>query len=63
MNRIRVNIQTGEVTTIPYTPEEIAAAIEHENSLPQPEEPAAPTLEDLQAQLAALSAKIQSLIE
>ena len=63
MNRIRVNVQTGEVITTPYTPEEVAAAVEYAASLPPPEEPLAPTLEDLQSQLAAISAQIQSLIE
>ncbi len=61
MDRIEVNVETGEVTVIQYTPEEEAAALAYAASLPAPVEPAKPTLEDLQAQLAALSAQIQSL--
>lgn len=61
MERIEVNVETGEVTVIQYTPEEEAAALAYAASLPVSEEPPKPTLEDLQIQLAAISAQIQSL--
>jgi hypothetical protein len=62
MERIEVNVETGEVTVIQYTPEEEAAALAYAASLPPEPEPAKPTLEELQAQLAAISAQIQGLI-
>jgi hypothetical protein len=61
MERIEVNVETGEVKVIQYTPEEEAAALAYAASLPPEPEPAKPTLEELQAQLAAISAQIQSL--
>tara|TARA_R110000868_G_scaffold42836_1_gene144491 strand:+ start:94 stop:291 length:198 start_codon:yes stop_codon:yes gene_type:complete len=61
MERIEVNVQTGEVRIIEFTPEEEAAALAYAASLPAPEEPAKPTLEQLQAQLAAISAQMQEL--
>jgi len=61
MERIEVNVETGEVTVIQYTPEEEAAALAYAASLPVPAEPAKPTLEELQAQLAAISAQMQEL--
>jgi len=61
MERIEVNVETGEVRIIQFTPEEEAAALAYAASLPAPEEPAKPTLEQLQAQLAAISAQIQEL--
>lgn len=61
MNRIEVNVETGEVTVIQFTPEEEAAALAYAASLPAPAEPAKPTIEELQAQLAALSAQIAAL--
>jgi hypothetical protein len=61
MERIEVNVQTGEIKTIQFTPEEEAAALAYAASLPAIEEPTKPTLEDLQTQLAAISAQIQSL--
>jgi len=61
MERIEVNVETGEVTVIQYTPEEEAAALAYAASLPAPVEPPKPTLEELQAQLMAISAQIQSL--
>lgn len=60
MERIEVNVQTGEITVIQFTPEEEAAALAYAASLPAPVDPPKPTLEDLQAQLAALSAQIAS---
>ena len=61
MERIEVNVETGEVTVIQYTPEEEAAALAYAASLPAPAELAKPTLEELRAQLAAISAQIQEL--
>ena len=61
MERIEVNVETGEVTVIQYTPEEEAAALAYAASLPPDPEPAKPTLEKLQAQLAAISAQMQLL--
>ena len=61
MERIEVNVETGEVTVIQYTPEEEAAALAYAASLPAPTEPAKPTLEELQAQLAVISAQMQEL--
>jgi len=46
------------VTVIQFTAEEEAAALAYAASLPAPVTPAKPTLEELQAQLAALSAQI-----
>jgi len=61
MERIEVNVETGEVTVIQYTPEEEAAALAYAASLPAPAESAKLTLEELQAQLAAISAQMQLL--
>ena len=61
MERIEVNVETGEVTVIQYTPEEEAAALAYAASLPAPVTPTAPTITELQAQLAALSAQISAL--
>ena len=61
MERIEVNVETGEVKVIQYTPEEEAAALAYAASLPAPAEPAKPTLEELQAQLVAISAQMQEL--
>jgi len=58
MERIEVNVETGEVKVIQFTAEEEAAAFAYAASLPAPTEPAKPTLKDLQAQLALLSAQI-----
>jgi len=62
MERIEVNVETGEVRVIQYTQEEEAAALAYAASLPAPVEPPKPTLEELQAQLMAVSAQIQSLV-
>lgn len=61
MERIEVNVETGEVTVIQFTPEEEAAALAYAASLPPDPEPAKPTLKELQAQLAAISAQMQLL--
>jgi len=60
MERIEVNVETGEVTVIQFTAEEEAAALAYAASLPELVEPPKPTIEELQAQLAALSAQIAS---
>ena len=61
MERIEVNVETGEVKVIQFTAEEEAAALAYAASLPVPVKPAKPTLEELQAELAVLSAQIASL--
>jgi hypothetical protein len=61
MERIEVDVQTGEVKVIQYTPEEEAAALAYAASIQEPT-PVKPTLEELQAQLAAISEQIQRLI-
>ena len=61
MDRIEVNVETGEVKVIQFTAEEEAAALAYAASLPAPVERPKPTLEELQAQLAALSAQIAAL--
>lgn len=58
MERIEVNVETGEVTVIQFTAEEEAAAIAYAASLPTPTVPPEPTLAGLQAQLTLLSAQI-----
>ena len=60
MERIEVNVETGEVTVIQYTPEEEAAALAYAATVREPV-PVKPTLEELQAQLAAISAQMQLL--
>lgn len=62
MERIEVNVETGEVTVIKFTPEQEAAAFAYAASLPSPVEPPKPTLEQLQDQLSALSRQIAALI-
>jgi hypothetical protein len=62
MERIEVNVETGEVRIIEFTPEEEAAALAYAASLPPEPEPAKPTLEQLQAQLAVISAQMQELM-
>lgn len=61
MERIEVNVETGEVTVIQFTAEEEAAALAYAVSLPAPVEPPKPTITELHAQLAALSAQIAAL--
>ena len=60
MERIEVNVETGEVRIIQFTPEEEEAALAYAATIQEPV-PVKPTLEELQAQLAAISAQIQSL--
>lgn len=60
MERIEVNVETGEVKVIQFTPEEEAAALAYAATIQEPVPPK-PTLEELQAQLAAIAAQIQEL--
>ena len=60
MERIEVNVETGEVKVIQFTPEEEAEALAYAATI-QEHVPVKPTLEELQAQLAAISAQIQEL--
>lgn len=60
MERIEVNVETGEIKIIQYTAEEEAAALADAATV-QEIVPPKPTLEDLQAQLANIAAQIQSL--
>jgi hypothetical protein len=57
MEHVITNAETGEVTVVPFTPEEEAATLAAAAAAVAPK----PTLEELQAQLAALSAQIASL--
>jgi len=60
MERIEVNVETGEVKVIQFTPEEEAAALAYAATVQEPVQPK-PTLEQLQAQLTVLTAQIQQL--
>ena len=57
MEHVITNAKTGEVTVVPFTPEEEAATL----AAAAAAAPAKPTLEELQAQLATLSAQIAAL--
>ena len=61
MERIEVNVETGEVRIIEFTPEEEAEALAYAATVQEPVPPK-PTLEELQAQLAAISAQMQGMI-
>lgn len=56
MEHVILNAETGEVTVVPFTPEEEAATL-----AAAAVQPAAPTITELQVQLAALSAQIAAL--
>jgi len=58
MEHVILNAETGEVTVVPFTPEEEAATLAAAAAAVVPPKP---TLEELQAQLAALSAQIAAL--
>ena len=60
MERIEVNVETGEVKVIQFTPEEEAAALAYAATIQEPV-PVKPTLEELQAQLASIAAQMQAL--
>jgi hypothetical protein len=59
MERIVVDVITGEITTVPFTQEEIAEI--QAQSAQQPQPASSPTLEELQAQLNAIQSQIQAL--
>jgi ribosomal protein S10 len=59
MYRIECNLNTGEITQIALTPEEIAEIAARPVVVSEPTP--APTKEQLMTQLAALSAQIQAL--
>jgi len=59
MDRIVVDVTTGEVTIVPFTAEEISEI--QASAAVQPPEPTPPSLSDLQAQLNALQLQIQAL--
>lgn len=61
MHRIVCNVGTGEITQVDLTAEEIAEVEARAAAYVPPTEPAAPTKEQLMAELAALTAKIQAL--
>lgn len=56
MEHVITNAETGEVTVVSFTPEEEAATL-----AAAAVQPVAPTITELQAQLAALSAQISAL--
>jgi hypothetical protein len=60
MHRIVCNVITGEITQVDLTPEEIAESAARQAAY-IPEVVPAPTKEQLMAELAALTAKIQAL--
>jgi hypothetical protein len=60
MERIEVNVQTGEVLTIQLTTEEVAAA-EAQYAIWQAEQAANPPPVDLQAQIATLTAELNAI--
>ncbi|CAB4170814.1 hypothetical protein UFOVP908_150 [uncultured Caudovirales phage] len=61
MERIESNVQTGIVSVIQFTPEEASDMLASTASLVLPVVPPAPTLGELQAQLAALTAQMAAL--
>ena len=60
MERIEVNIQTGEVQTIQLTPEEIVTA-QTQYAAWEAKQAANPPAVDLQTQISALTAEINAL--
>ena len=60
MHRIVCNVGTGEITQVDLTAEEIAEVQARAAAYVEPIKPA-PTKEQLMAELAALTAKIQAL--
>ena len=61
MHRIVCNVSTGEVTQVDLTAEEVAEFEACAAAYVPPTTPPAPTKEQLMAELAALTAKIQAL--
>ena len=60
MERIEVNVQTGEVQTIQLTADEVAAA-EAQYAALEAEQAANPPVVDLQSQIATLMAELNAL--
>jgi hypothetical protein len=61
MHRIVCDVSTGEITQVDLTPEEIVELEARAAAYVPPPAPVAPTKEQLMAELAALTAKIQAL--
>ena len=61
MERIESNVQTGTVSVIQFTPEEASDMLASVASLVVPVVPPAPTLGELQAQLATITAQMVAL--
>ena len=61
MHTIIANVITGEITQVPYTAQEEAEWDAMEAAYVPPTAPPAPTKEQLMAELAALTAKINAL--
>lgn len=61
MHRIVCNVSTGVISQVDLTAEEIAEVQARAAAYVPPTEPAAPTKEQLLAQLNALAAQIQAL--
>lgn len=61
MHKIVCDVSTGEITRVDLTPEEIAEVQARAAAYVPPTAPPAPTKEQLMAELAALTAKIQAL--
>lgn len=60
MQRIEVDVQTGEVQVIELTPEEVAAA-QAQNDAWVAQQNAMPPAMDLQAQIVALTAELNAI--
>ena len=60
MERIEINVQTGEVQTIQLTPEEIVTA-QAQYAAWEAEQAANPPAIDLQTQIATLTAELNAL--
>jgi hypothetical protein len=60
MERIEVNVETGEVQTIQLTSEEVAA-VQTQYAVWQAEQAANPPVVDLQTQIATLMAELNAL--
>lgn len=60
MERIVVDVQSGEVSIVPLTEEEIAEI--EARAAEAPPAPPPPSLADLQAQLASIQAQINQLL-
>ena len=56
MEHIILNAETGEITVVPFTPEEEAATLAAAAAIPP-----APTITELQDQLAKLTAQMATL--